>query len=78
MKPPSEENELVASENATGTDTIPHEENEAPEDLSDTSDAGWDTDLEIEGRLKVLNAFLQSRARGAMKVHHFAWSMQGM
>ena len=45
-----EETELVASENATGTDTVPHEENEALEELSDASDTGWDTDLEIEGR----------------------------
>ncbi|KAL5477665.1 hypothetical protein EMCRGX_G024490 [Ephydatia muelleri] len=48
LEPPSEGNELVASENATGTDTVPHEENEASENLSDASDAGWDTDLEIE------------------------------
>ena len=52
MEPPSEGNELVASENATGTDTVPHEENEASENLSDASDAGWDTDLEIEGMKK--------------------------
>ncbi len=39
----------VASENATGFGTVHGEEEQLSDQLSDVSDTGWDTDLEIEG-----------------------------
>lgn len=39
----------VGSENATGFGTIPGDDEPLQDQLSDVSDTGWDTDLEIEG-----------------------------
>ena len=39
----------VDSENATRFGTIPGDDEPLQDQLSDVSDTGWDTDLEIEG-----------------------------
>lgn len=47
--PPSPSGSVgTGSENATGFGTIPGDE-QMPDQLSDVSDTGWDTDLEFEG-----------------------------
>ena len=47
---PSDNGSLdVDSENATRFGTIPGDDEPLQDQLSDVSDTGWDTDLEIEG-----------------------------
>lgn len=48
---PSDNGSLdVDSENGTRFGTIPGDDELLQDQLSDVSDTGWDTDLEIEGR----------------------------
>ena len=44
----------VGSENATGFGTIPGDDEPLQDQLSDVSDTGWDTDLEIEGTMETV------------------------